>query len=333
MLYVTISILSILLCSCVLYPTKLFGYAWERGKGKKYTEYGITLDPGYQTLFHYDINSDSSIHFTDNSKKLVLSRYDERGLSNRFTLISKVEIQRISSYLHVYAKENANNKLPRNIPKPYTIKSRQIYLQDFKANTNFTAIDYEIGIRTLLYKLHNNHVSFDTMLGLPAAIQGEGGIDVVNPSLKLGISYANNFDFYALKGNFFEMMLASKLNPKIKKKESFLTVVLGLKLSEQTSLTIGFENNYLYKNSFERHVFTNIYKKVGTKIIDEELKEKLKTHIEAHSLLNEKKIERKIQAKIAYKIAKNYELCFDYFYRLGKNASPHIIKFSLVKHL
>ena len=327
------SIFSIFLCACVLCPTKLFGYAWERGKGKKYTEYGITLDPGYQTLFHYDINSDSSIHFTDNSKKLVLSRYDERGLSNRFTLISKVAIQRISSYLHVYAKENTNNKLPQNIKKSYTIKPRQIYLQDFKANTNFTAIDYEIGIRTLLYKLHNHRVSFDTILDFPAAIQGEGGADVVNPSLKLGISYAKDFDFYALKGNFFEMMLASKLNPKIKKRESFLTVVLGLKLLEQTSLTIGFENNYLYKNSFERHVFTNIYKKVGTKIIDEELKEKLKTYIEAHSLLDQKKTERKIQAKIAYKIGKNYGLCFDYFYRLGKNARPHVIKFALVKHL
>lgn len=329
----SIKVLGILLLgSCVLLcPTKLFGYAWERGKGKKYIEYGITFDPGYRTAFHYDISPNSSIRFEDSTKKLVLSRYYERGLSDRFTLISKVEIQRISSKLHVNVKEEVDNKFTQNITKPYIPK--QSHLKDFKANTNFTAIDYEIGIRTLLHKWNNQRVSCDIILGLPAAIQGEGGANVVNPSLKLGVSYAKTFDLFSLKGNFFEVMLANKLNPEIKKKESFITVVLGLKPSEKISLLFGFENNYLYKNSFERHVFTNIYKKIATKNIDEELKEKLKSHIEKHSLLDEKKIERKIQARIAYKIAKNYELCFDYFFRFSKNAKPHIVKFSLVKHL
>ena len=72
------------------------------------------------------------------------------------------------------------------------------------------------------------------------------------------------------------MMIASKSNPKVKKKELFFTVILGLKLSKQASLILAFENNHLYKNSFERYVFTNIYKKVTTQNIDEELKEKSK---------------------------------------------------------
>lgn len=175
----SIKVLGILLLgSCVLLcPTKLFGYAWERGKGKKYIEYGITFDPGYRTAFHYDISANSSIHFEDSTKKLVLSRYYERGLSDRFTLISKVEIQRISSKLHVNVKEEVDNKFTQNITKPYIPK--QSHLKDFKANTNFTAIDYEIGIRTLLHKWDNQRVSCDIILGLPAAIQGEGGANVL----------------------------------------------------------------------------------------------------------------------------------------------------------
>ena len=195
------------------------------------------------------------------------------------------------------------------------------------------AVDYEVGIRTLLYKQNNHRVSLDTILGFPAAIQGEGGTDVVDPSLKLGVAYTKTFDLYTLKGNFFEMMIASKLNPGIKKKELFLTIVLGLKPSELTSLTFAFENNKLYKNSFERYTFTNIYKKLATKNISEKSKERLELHIEKHSLFDEERIERKLQGRMAYKVDKSHELCFDYFYRFSKNINPHIIKFSLVKYL
>ncbi len=225
----------------------------------------------------------------------------ERGLSNRFTLISKIDIQRISSNLNIHRKEEAdyvNNNDPfKNETKSYTMRSERIYLKDFKINMNFMAVDYEIGMRTLLHKWDNQRISFDTVLGFPAAIQGEGDYDVANPSLKLEVSYARNFDFYNLKGNFFEMMIASKSNPKVKKKELFFTVILGLKLSKQASLILAFENNHLYKNSFERYVFTNIYKKVTTQNIDEELKEKLKSHIEEHSLFNEKKLKEKSKQK------------------------------------
>ena len=176
-------ILSVLLCVYVLYPIELFGYAWERGKGKKYIDYSATFDSGYKTSFHYELDSGDSIHFKDNTRKLILSRYDERGLSNRFTLISKIDIQRISSNLNIHRKEEAdyvdNNDPFKNETKSYTMRSERIYLKDFKTNMNFMAVDYEIGMRTLLHKGDNQRISFDTVLGFPAAIQGEGGYDVL----------------------------------------------------------------------------------------------------------------------------------------------------------
>ena len=83
-------------------------------------------------------------------------------------------------------------------------------------------------------------------------------------------------------------MLATKINPDIKNKDLFLTLNLGLRLTDNMLLTLSFENNYLYKNSYERYAFTSIYKRISTKGLDDETKEKLKAHIENHSLLNEK---------------------------------------------
>ena len=305
-------------------PSLVFGYAWERGKDKKYNEYSLALDPGYESSFDYNFDNNRTLHFNDNTKKLILTKYKEQGLSDRFTLISKLDIQRICSDLDIKKVEKSENN---------SEEAEVIPFNHYKGKMNFIGVDYEIGLRTLLYKKENHRISVDSILGFPAAIHGEGGTDISNPSLKLGLSYANKFDFKKLKDNYYEIMLAGKMNPQIKHKEFFMTLILGLKLTDEISLLFSLEHNHLYKNSFERYAFTSIYKKISTRGLSEETKEKLKSHIEHHSLLDKKKIENKINTKISYKIDKKYSLALDYSYRFTKNIRPNIIKFSIIRNL
>ena len=304
-------------------PSFVFGYAWERGKGKQYNEYSLAFDPGYKSSFDYNFDC-SKLHFNDDTKKLVLTKYKEQGLSDRFTLISKLDIQRIYSDLDIKKEEksDANSQCNEDIP-----------LNHYKGKMNFIGVDYEIGLRTLLYKKGEHRISVDSILGFPAAINGEGGTNISNPSLKIGLSYANKFDFKKLKENYYEIMFAGRMNPQIKRKEFFMTLNLGLKLTDEICLLFSFEHNQLYKNSFEKYAFASIYKKISTKGLEEEAKEKLKSHIEYHSLLDEKKIENKMGAKISYKLDKKYSLAFDYTYRFAKNIRPYTVKFSIIKNL
>lgn len=352
------SIFILLSCCFLLFPTKLYAYTWDRGKSKKYTEYSLALDSGYNMEFDYqDDERNQTVYFKDETKKLIFSLYKERELSDRFTYISKLNVHRIMSKLDVNVvegngteggkeeseeKNNNWNQLDSEASEfiDYTTensteieKPEQIPLKDFKANMSFIGVEYEIGLRTLLNKTQSQRISLDAIVGLPPAVHGEGGGSIFHPSFKLGLSYAKTFDFLDMKGNFFELTAATKIHPKIRNKEMFFTAMLGFKVSAKTSLTFAFENNYLYKNSFERYVFTNIYKKVTTRKLSEELKLDLKSHIDSQSLLNEKKIERKIQTRIGYQINNKNELCFDYVYKFGKEKSSQIIKISLVKLL
>jgi hypothetical protein len=128
-------------------------------------------------------------------------------------------------------------------------------------------------------------------------------------------------------------MLAGRVNPQIKHKEFFMTLNLGLKLTDEICLLFSLEHNHLYKNSFERYAFTSIYKKISSKNLGDETKEKLKAHIEHHSLLDKKKIENKVNAKVSYKLTEKYGVAFDYSYKFAKNIRPHTIKFSIIKNL
>ena len=316
--------IKILLLISFFTPSFVFGYAWERGKDKKYNDYSLTFDPGYKSSFDYNLDNNRTLFFKDDTKKLILTKYKEQGLSDRFTLISKLDIQRICSDLDIkkIEKSDANPQGAEVIP-----------FNQYKGKMNFIGVDYEIGLRTLLYKKGNHRISVDSILGFPAAIHGEGGTDISNPSLKIGLSYANKFDFKNLKENYYEIMFAGKINPQIKHKEFFATLILGLKLTDEISLLFSLEHNQLYKNSFERYAFTSIYKKISTKGLSEETKEKLKSHIEHHSLLDKKKIENKINTKISYMLDKKYSVAFDYSYRFAKNIRPSTIKFSIIKNL
>jgi hypothetical protein len=300
----------------------VFGYAWEREKDKKYYEYGLTIDPGYSSSFNYNLDKNAALYFKDDTKKLILTKYKEQGLSDRFKLLSKLDIQRICSDL-IINKEEKNE----------AINNSSIPLNNFRGKMSFVGVDYEIRIRALLFKKDDQHLSIDSRLGFPAAIHGEGGTDIANPTFKFGISYARNFDFKFLKNNFYEIMLATRVNPNIKNKDLFVTLNLGLRFADDILVMLSFENNHLYKNSYERYEFTSIYKKVSTKGLTDEQKEKLKSHIEHHSLLNAKKIERKINTKFIYTIDDKYSIAFDYAYRFAKNINPHLIKFSLIKYL
>lgn len=314
-------IFNALFIKLVITPCLVFGYAWERGKDKKYYDYGLTFDPGYSSSFNYNLGN-NTLHFKDDTKKLILTKYKEQGLSDRFTLLSKLDIQRICSDLTINKEE-----------KNEAINAQDIPLNNFKGKMSFVGIDYEIGIRALLFKKENQRLSIDTILGFPAAIHGEGGTNIANPTFKFGISYTKNFDFKFFKNNFYEVMLATKINPDIKNKDLFFTLNLGLRFTDDILAMLSFENNHLYKNSYERYEFTSIYKKISTKGLTDEQKEKLKSHIEHHSLLNAKKIERKISAKFIYAIDTKYSIAFDYSYRFAKNITPHLIKFSLIKDL
>jgi len=314
----------ILLIISFFSPALVFGYAWERGKDKKYDEYGLTLDPGYKSSFDYNFDDNRVLLFNDDTKKLILTKYKEKGLSDRFTLVSKLDIQRIHSDLDVEKIEKSHNT---------PSEAEVIPFNHYKGKMNFIGVDYEIGLRTLLYKKGNHRVSVDSILGFPAAIHGEGGTDISNPSLKLGLSYANKFDFKNLKENYYEIMLAGRVNPQIKHKEFFMTLILGLKLTDEICLLFSLEHNHLYKNSFERYAFTSIYKKISSKGLGDETKEKLKAHIEHHSLLDKKKIENKITTKVSYKLTEKYGVAFDYSYKFAKNIRPHTIKFSIIKNL
>ena len=53
------------------------------------------------------------------------------------------------------------------------------------------------------FKKNNQHLSVEGILGFPAAVHGEGGTDIANPTFKFGVSYARNFDFKFLKNNFY----------------------------------------------------------------------------------------------------------------------------------
>ena len=313
------SSIKILLLISFFTPSFAFGYAWERGKDKKYNDYSLTFDPGYKSSFDYNFDNNRTLFFNDDTKKLILTKYKEQGLSDRFTLISKLDIQRICSNLDIRKIEKSDINPPDAEIIPFNY---------YKGKMNFIGVDYEIGLRTLLYKKRDHRISIDSILGFPAAIHREGGTDISSPSLKMGLSYANK-----LKENYYEIMFAGKMNPQIKHKEFFMTLILGLKLTDEISLLFSLEHNHLYKNSFERYAFTSIYKKISTKGLSEESKEKLKSHIEHHSLLDKKKIENKINTKISYKLDKKYSLAFDYSYRFAKNIRPHTIKFSIIKNL
>ncbi|WPX96040.1 hypothetical protein Bandiella_00143 [Candidatus Bandiella woodruffii] len=123
-------------------------------------------------------------------------------------------------------------------------EDEKILLRNAKVNMNFVGVGYDLGLRTLLYKKANQRASFDVMIGLPPAIQGAGGAHVFHPSLKFGAAYARSFDMGKMKGNFFEVMSAAKLHSKIKNNELFFAAILGLKISDKTSLIFTFENNY-----------------------------------------------------------------------------------------
>ena len=129
------------------------------------------------------------------------------------------------------------------------------------------------------------------------------------------------------------MLLFNPIHSDMTSLYLFVTLNLGLRFADDILVMLSFENNHLYKNSYERYEFTSIYKKVSTKGLTDEQKEKLKSHIEHHSLLNAKKIERKINTKFIYTIDNKYSIAFDYSYRFAKNINPHLIKFSLIKYL
>jgi hypothetical protein len=133
----------ILLVISFFSPALVFGYAWERGKDKKYDEYGLTLDPGYKSSFDYNFDDNRVLLFNDDTKKLILTKYKEKGLSDRFTLVSKLDIQRIHSDLDVEKIEKSHNT-----PSEAEI----IPFNHYKGKMNFIGVDYEIGLRTLLYK-------------------------------------------------------------------------------------------------------------------------------------------------------------------------------------
>ncbi|MFQ3307650.1 MAG: hypothetical protein ACI8ZF_000910 [Candidatus Midichloriaceae bacterium] len=318
-----------------------YGYAWERGKNKKYRDYGIMLDPGYSTEFKYIFDKYRTLRFKDVSKKLILSKYDEKGLTDRFTLISKLDIQRINANLEIEKEEieeeysnfdSLDEQTAAFIKNKTRNNKRHLPIRSLKAKMNFTGIDYEIGIRTLLYKKDKSRISVDTILSFPSAIQGEGGSSISNPSLLLGMSYGTLFDFKDFKNNFFEVMIATKWNSAGKKNDLYSVATVSTNLSEEVSAAVSIHNNYRYSNSFERFVFTQIYKKYATKNLDEEDKKKLDDFILNHSLISKKKTERKINTKLSYKCNNKYTLAFDYFYQIAKdNVNPHAIKFSLIK--
>ena len=202
-----LSIFLLVSCWCVLFPAEVFADAFERGKGKKYTDYGLTLDSGYNTAFHYqDDERNQTIFFKDETKKLIFSIYKERGLSDRFTYVSKLSIQRIMSKLDVHVKEEQVENNSADFSKlnhedaqyikdtVQTESPEKIPLKDFKANMNFVGIEYELGIRALLHKGQNQSISVDAIVGLPPAAYGEGGASIFQPSLKVGLSYAKTFD-------------------------------------------------------------------------------------------------------------------------------------------
>ena len=111
-------ILNALFIKLLFTPYFVFGYAWAREKDKKYYEYGLTIDPGYSSSFNYNLDKNAALYFKDDTKKLILTKYKEQGLSDRFTLLSKLDIQRICSDL-IINKEEKNETISNS---SYSIK-------------------------------------------------------------------------------------------------------------------------------------------------------------------------------------------------------------------
>jgi hypothetical protein len=252
------SIFILLSCYFLLFPTKLYAYTWDRGKSKKYTEYSLALDSGYNMEFDYqDDERNQTVYFKDETKKLIFSLYKERELSDRFTYISKLNVHRIMSKLDVNVvegngteggkeeseeKNNNWNQLDGEASEfigyttensTETEKPEQIPLKDFKANMSFIGVEYEIGLRTLLHKTQNQRISLDAIVGLPPAVHGEGGGSIFHPSFKLGLSYAKTFDFLDMKGNFLNLRQQPKYILKYGTKRCFSQQCLDSKYQQK----------------------------------------------------------------------------------------------------
>jgi hypothetical protein len=356
----------LLLCYFVYPANKVSAYAWERGAKKRYTECSITIDPSYQNKFSYRVDENKSLHFYDENKKSVFSYYMEYGASDRLTLVTKLELQRIHSTIDLH-KEEGNNvdecyrrcttdlssdrkdtayiDLCHACIHNKSMNEPYIVLENYQRKFTYKTMDLEHGIRRLLYKKNDNtRLSFDLMLHLPIVINGDGDgdgdYDTSKTSIKVGFAFAKSFNYRGMQGNFFEVMGAKKYNHSTKKLEQFITASIGLKASEKSSFIFSFENNYLYTHSFERYLLNTIYRKISEDSIkiknikkDAMLKDDLKNVISYNLLRPEKKLDRKIQARFCYKIDEINEVAFDYFYRFGNYNSPHAFKLSVVINL
>ena len=72
------------------------------------------------------MDNNTALNFKDDTKKLILTKYKEQGLSDRFTLLSKLDIQGICSDL-IINKEEKNK----------AINNPSIPLNNFRGKMSF----------------------------------------------------------------------------------------------------------------------------------------------------------------------------------------------------